>query len=274
MRVDLHIHTQASDGTWTPEQLVDCVRAAGVGLFAAIDHDSVSSVAASELLARKSGLRFIRGVEISSTLNGNLYHILGYGIDPAHKSLQQMLHSNQLRHDASDLEALKILQRDGFPVNLADFEDYQNNPARGGWKALNYLIDRKLCTGVDDCFSRLFGEHRPMPLPVFPSPSEVVKTIADSGGVPILAHPGAQWVNLGEEALDYFQKAGIRGLECYTSYHTADMTRRFVDWCRQRDMLITGGSDCHGDYATGRKLGVPEITLADLHLGDLQYAII
>ncbi len=274
MRVDLHIHSQASDGTWTPEQLVENVRATGIELFAVIDHDSVDSVAACEALARESGLRFIRGVEISSTLNGNLYHILGYGIDPANASLLRMLDENQRRHDGTDLECLHILKRDNFPVDLDDFEAYTNDRSRGGWKALNYLIDRKLCTGVDDCFNRLFGKHRPIPFPVFPAPADVIETIAGAGGVPILAHPGAQWVNSAERILEDFLRMGLRGLECYTSYHKPEAARGFAEWCRRNDRLITGGSDCHGNYATGRKLGVPVINHTDLRLGELENAIL
>ncbi len=274
MRVDLHIHSQASDGTWTPVELVANVRATGIELFAVIDHDSVDSVAECEALARAAGLRFLRGVEISSTQDGNLYHILGYGIDPSNASLLRMLDANQRRHDAIDRECLHILKHDNFPVDLDDFEAYENDRSRGGWKALNYLIDLKLCTGVDDCFNRLFGKHRPIPCPDYPAPAEVLQTIAGAGGVPILAHPGAQWVNSEEGVLESFREMGLRGLECYTSYHKPEVAEGFAGWCRQRDLLITGGSDCHGNYATGRKLGVPAVDHTDLYLGDIENAIL
>jgi len=274
MRVDLHIHSQASDGTWTPIELVANVRTAGIELFAVIDHDSVDSVAECGALALGAGLRFIRGVEISSTLDGNLYHILGYGIDPANDSLQQILYENQRRHDAIDMECLQILKRDGFPVDLEDYETYTNDRSRGGWKALNYLIDLRLCTGVDDYFNRLFGTHRPMPFPVFQAPAEILETIAAAGGVPILAHPGAQWVNSDERILEEFLRMGLRGLECYTSYHKPEVTARFADWCRRRGLLITGGSDCHGDYTAGRKLGIPIVEHTDIYLGDIENAIL
>ncbi len=274
MKVDLHIHTQASDGTWTPAQLVERVCSAGIGLFAAIDHDSINSVAACEALAIKSGLQFMRGVELSTTLNGILYHMLAYGIDPANASLRRLLAENQQRHDAMDLDCLRLLQTDGIPIDIAAFEAYQNNPARGGWKGLNFLIDQGICTGVDDCFSRLFGDHRPMPLPTFPSPAEIIPIVLEAGGVPILAHPGAQWIGISDEVLESFHQTGLRGLECYTIYHDAAMTRRFVDWCRSHDMLITGGSDCHGSYTPKRGLGVPSIEYSDLRLGELANAII
>jgi len=274
MRVDLHIHTQASDGTWTPAQLVAQVRAKGIGLFASIDHDSLNSVAACEALVREHGLRYLRGVELSTTLNGRLYHMLAYGIDLSNESLRRLVESNYRAHEITDLECLHLLKRDNFPIDIADYENYKNNPARGGWKGLNYLIDLGICTGVDDFLNRLFGDHRPMPFPTFPSPAETIATVVAAGGVPILAHPGAQWLNIQEEILEDFRRAGIRGLECYTSYHTPEMAQRFVGWCRRHDLLITGGSDCHGDFVPNRKLGIPLIEDTDLRLGELENAII
>ncbi len=274
MRVDLHIHTQASDGTWTPAQLVEHVQAAGIDLFAVADHDSISSVAACEALARQSGLHFLRGVELNANLNGTQCHILGYGFDPANPALLRLVDSNFRQREISDLECLRILQRDNFPVDLKDYEEYENDPARGGWKGLNYFIDRGVCTNVDDFFGRLFGEHRPMPLPSFPPLAEVVAVIVDAGGVPILAHPGAQWLHMTEEALKVFLQAGIRGLECRTIYHDETATRRFIAWCRRHNLLITGGSDCHGDFVPGRRLGLPTITHTELRLGELEDAII
>lgn len=274
MRVDLHIHTQASDGTWSPPQLVERVRTAGIGLFAVIDHNTMDSVAACEALAHKSGLRFIRGVEISAGLNGILYHILAFGIDPANAALHRLLDSNSRQEELVDLECIHILQRDNFPVNPAEYEAYENNPARGGWKGLNYLIDHGVCTDVDDFFGRLFDERRPLPSPVYPKPAEIFAVILAAGGVPILAHPGANWLHITEEVLEDFRQDGMRGLECYTSYHNIDTTQRFLKWCRRHDLLITGGSDCHGDYVPNRKLGVPSIELTDLRLGELEKAII
>jgi 3',5'-nucleoside bisphosphate phosphatase len=274
MRVDLHIHTHASDGTWSPSQLVDKVRAAGIGLFAAIDHNSMDSVAECEALALRHGLRFLRGVEISASLNGILYHILAYGIDPANPALRQLLVSNAQHEKDADLECIHILQGDNLPVDPAAYKSYENNPSRGGWKGLNYLIDQGICADVDDFFGRLFDAHRPLPLPVYPKPAEVFPIILAAGGTPILAHPGANWLQITEEVVADFRQAGLRGLECYTSYHNKEATQRFLKWCGRHDLLITGGSDCHGDYVSNRKIGVPSIELADLRLGELENAIL
>jgi predicted metal-dependent phosphoesterase TrpH len=273
MKVDLHIHTQASDGTWTPAQLVERVRAAGIGLFATTDHDSIDSVAATEALVRGSGLSYLRGVEVSTTLNGSPYHVAAYGFDPTNPALRRFLHANRQRLEDANLESLCLLRRDGFPVDLAAYEVYENDPARGGWKALNFLIDQGICADTRDFFDRLFGEHRPMPFPTFPSPVEALATVVDAGGVPILAHPGVSWFPTSNAVLEEFRRLGVRGLECYATHHDEAATRRFVSWCRRHDLLITGGSDCHGEFVSHRKLGVPPIDLADLRLGELEERI-
>lgn len=274
MRVDLHIHTQASDGTWTPAQLVEHVRAAGIGLFAVADHDSIGSVTACEALVRGSGLRFLRAVEISTTWHGALYHIIAYGVNPVDQALGQLLAGNRRLLEGANRESLELLRQDGFPVDLAAYDAYASDPARGGWKGLNFLVDQGLCADVRDYFDRLFNANRPVPFPTFPPPAEVIATITAAGGVPILAHPGSPWLPIGDEVLEAFRQAGIRGLECYTSYHDAVISQRFVAWCQRHDLLITGGSDCHGDFAPGRKLGVPPIEDTDLRLGELEDAII
>jgi len=277
MRVDLHIHTRASDGTWTPAQLVEHVRATGIGLFAVADHDSIGSLAECEALVRGSGLRFLRAVEVSTTWNGALYHMLAYGINPASAgsaTLHRLLDSNRRLLEEANRESLELLCKEGFPVDLEAYDAYVNDPGRGGWKGLNFLVDQGLCADVGDYFDRLFNADRPIPFPVFPSPAEVIAAIMAAGGVPILAHPGSPWLPIGEEVLEAFRQAGLRGLECYTSYHDAATSQRFVAWCQRHDLLITGGSDCHGDFAPGRKLGFPPLEDTDLRLGELAERVI
>ena len=97
MRADLHLHTTASDGRWPPDQLLDEVRRAGIGLFAVTDHDSLGSVTETAGLVRHSGLRFLPGVELSSRLDGQGYHLLAYGFDVENPALREMAESNNTR---------------------------------------------------------------------------------------------------------------------------------------------------------------------------------
>lgn len=270
VRVDLHIHTIASDGTWTPAETVAAVRSAGVGLFAVTDHDTAASVALTGRLAAEAGLGFLPGVEISTTLAGHLFHILGYGIDPEGAALRRILAANTALMEEVDHDSIRKLVAAGFPVDYAEFCAYDHDPGRGGWKSLSYLIDKGLCTGVGDFFAELFNAKRGIVFPDFPHPAEAIAAIKEAGGVPVLAHPGSDFHGPAlEETLDMFAAEAIEGVECFHLCHDAATTRRAVEWCDRHDLLITGGSDCHGGFVPARRLGVPEIRLGQLRLGKL-----
>jgi predicted metal-dependent phosphoesterase TrpH len=274
MRADLHIHTTASDGCWSPERLIVELRARTIGLFAIADHDSVASLPQAETLAREAGLAFLRGVEISTHLDGHLFHVLAYGFDLDDPALAVLLEENEGRLSRANEETIRRLINTGFRIDLDDYIAYNHDRTRGGWKALNFLIDRGFCAGVHDYFENLVA-HGPIEPPSFPHPADVVAVIREAGGVPVLAHPGVslRHVGISDESLCPFLDFGIAGLECYSPSHNETTTRLCLDWCARHDLLTTGGSDCHGGFV-GRELGVPAVETADLRLGELEGRIV
>ena len=269
MRVDLHIHTTASDGCWSPEQVVSHVLEEGIGLFAVTDHDSVANVGQSQSLAREADLAFLTGVEISASFDGRLAHILGYGIDIHNKALCELLESNYGLLSGYNDESIRQLAAAGVPLDLQDYARYERDPARGGWKSLDYLIDQGLCKNVDDFFRRI-DVTIDVPLPRFPHPTRVAEVIRGAGGVPVLAHPG-NMVRDGSttrDVLTWVLDFEVSGLECYSSYHDETFTQACLGFCDQHDLLITGGSDCHGGFV-GRPLGIPVVDTDLLELGEL-----
>lgn len=274
MRADLHIHTIASDGCWTPERVCVEVQARNIGLFAVADHDSIDSLSSVRVLAQEAGLAFLNGVEISSLVEDNLFHILAYGFDPSHSALALLLRENRAKLNRVNEDVLHRLVAAGYEIELDDYAAYEYDPTRGGWKVLNFLIDRGFCTDVDDYFRNLIAKL-PTVWPPFPHPAQAITIIREAGGVPILAHPGASMRREGitEEKLNRFLDFGIAGLECYSHYHDEAMTGFFLDRCARHDLLVTGGSDCHGGFV-GRELGVPIVDTADLRLGELAGRII
>lgn len=275
MRVDLHIHTTASDGSWTPAEVVAHARQAGVGLFAVADHDSLAAVPATAELARQAGLAFLPAAEVSTLTDGTVLHILAYGADPADAPLNRLLQANRARMDWLNEETMQRLVAAGYPIDMEAYAAYQRDPSRGGWKALNFLIDTGVCRDVGDFFDRLFvGSIRP-PNPDFPHPTEAVAAIRAAGGLPVVAHPGMSLrrQGLSAETLAPLLAFDIAGLECYSSYHDPATTALCLDFCARHDLLVTGGSDCHGSFA-GRTLGVPPVDTADLRLGPLEARIV
>jgi len=267
VKVDLHIHTTASDGSWTPEQLVSQIQQAGISFFAVTDHDTVANVTETEQLAATAGIGFCTGVEISTTLKRQSFHILGYKINLQTAALQQLLKHNYELMEEADHDSIKKLIAAGIKLDYQEYVDYQHNPARGGWKSLSFLIDKGLCTDAKDFFANLFTPLAGITFPEFPSPVKAIETIRQAGGIPVLAHPGSAFHGTElEETLNYFGKVDIAGVECYHPSHKAETVRAAIAWSRRHNKLITGGSDCHGVFLPDRRLGYPDIRLNELTL--------
>jgi predicted metal-dependent phosphoesterase TrpH len=269
LRADLHLHTTASDGRWPPQQLIDEVQRGGIDLFSVTDHDALGSLAETAERVRGSGLRFLPGVEVSARLNGQLYHLLGYGFELTDPDLVDLIEANNARLLCGSDDAVRLLAGAGYPISLGDYATYTWDRRRGGWKGLNFLIDQGLCRDVHGYFNELFGGELTHPEPDYPPPEKVIAVVRRAGGVVVLAHPGAPFCNgLDARRLDELVEMGLAGLECYSFHHDAAMTRSFLEYCHHRGLLVTGGSDCHGGFA-GRALGVPPVHVSDLTLGEL-----
>ena len=182
VRADLHIHTTASDGTWTPAELIDEAQKQQLGLIAVTDHDSVANVAEAMTLAAAAGITVLPAAEICSTKEDLSFHILGYGIDIHNKQLLELMQHNEALLEQKDVDSIHLLARDGWPVDEADFARYTYDRRRGGWRALAYLIDKGLCTGVGDFFQRIFTPEHDLGFPEFPAISEVITAIHAAGG--------------------------------------------------------------------------------------------
>ena len=229
-KVDLHIHSTASDGTWTPPELVAAAEQAGLGIIAVTDHDSVANIAETVRLAREAGITCVPGVEVCSTKDGISFHILGYGISLDNKPLLELLAHNTHLLEQKDDDSVEMLIKDGWPLDFEEFKRYTYDRRRGGWKSLAYLIDKGLCTGVDDFFKNVFTPEHNLGFPTFPSIGEVIAAIHGAGGVALCAHAAS--------SLD---------------------TELLLTHCRAEGMLISGGSDCHGAFVPSRHLGKPDV---------------
>lgn len=267
MKADMHIHTTASDGTWNPEELVKNLLQAGIGLFAVTDHDSTENVAEAARLAGEHGLQMINGVEVNTSYENRNYHILGLGIDPGNRELQDLLKRNRDLMRQKDDESIHYLEGRHPEVRFEEYLSYINHPERGGWKALNYLIDKQLCHSHRDFFDLFRDWGNPFEKLIFASPGEAVIAIKEAGGVPILAHPGAAFYDPDyRTVISYMITAGIGGIECYHPENSPEITRYCLEICESLDLLVTGGSDCHGEFLAARRLGNPDIRLGQLRI--------
>lgn len=267
VRADLHIHTTASDGTWTPAELISEAQRAGLGLIAVTDHDSVANVAEAGRLAAEAGIQLIPGAEICSTKENLSFHILGYGIDITNKPLLELMQHNEALLEQKDVDSIHLLARDGWDVDEEEFARYTYDRRRGGWRALAYLIDKGLCTGVSDFFQRIFTPEHDLGFPTFPSIAEVISAIHGAGGVALCAHAASGFHGPGlEKVMDLLRVEKFDGFECYHSNHSEEGTQRLLQHCKKHGLFISGGSDCHGMFVPSRHLGEPYVDTGMLNL--------
>lgn len=267
VKIDMHIHTTASDGTWTIEQLIENLILNDIKIFSVTDHDSLKNTEKAGNLAIGAGLKFIQGIEINTFYNKTNYHILGYGIDPHNKGLNELTLKNKKLLEANNQKSISFLESKGLNVALEEYLEYNNDFSRGGWKALNYAIDKGLCTNYIEFMQILVKWGNPFEKEGFPSPGEAIEVIIAAGGIPVLAHPGAAFYGSDfMNTIQFILGQGIKGIECYHPENNLEVLNYCINICKSKKLFITGGSDCHGDFVKSRKLGQPDIRLAMLDL--------
>lgn len=270
MKTDLHIHTTASDGTWTPEVLVENILKAGIKIFAVTDHDSIDNVLNTRKLAEKNNLKFITGVEISAVYNKKTYHILSYGLDINFSEINNILVHNRNASEQKARQNIEYLINNGYSISLEEYDSYSYARERGGWKALNYLMDKGLCGNHIDYFKLFKDTSSPFNDIKFAPVDMVIPAVKKAGGIPVIAHPGANvYKDDYREIISLMFDSGIEGVECYHPENSSEVTKYALNFCRKNNLFITGGSDCHGDFVKARGLGKPKVNAGQLKLGNL-----
>ncbi len=267
MYIDLHMHTTASDGAWTRSELLNLLAEYNITIFAVTDHDTTQNSQPMISEAEARGMHCISGVEIS-TLYDREYHITCYGIDFEHSGLQSLLSYNREERAALNRETVCLLAEQDARINFEQYESYTYDPIRGGWKSLNFLIDQGIINDIPGYFA--ITQHLNMRVEC-PPPEIVIQTVKHAGGFPFLAHPNVYQggERMSRDQLMQWRDFGIAGIECYSpSVNDLSDTRYYIDFCKQNDLLISGGSDYHGPFLT-RPLGDPLITRDMLDLGGL-----
>lgn len=269
-QIDLHVHSTCSDGTFTPTQLVDYAIEKGLAAFALTDHDTVDGL--DEAIAYADRLRatlspeqaykvpeIIPGIELSSEYFGQDIHIVGLYLDHHNESfagkLQEFVDSRILRNQ----KMCRLLQEAGLDITyealLQEFPDAVITRAHYA----NYMLKKGYVSSVREAFERYVGDHCPCYVPREKiTPAQAVSLILDAGGVPILAHPILY--HLSDKNLDKLvgelKQAGLRGIEAIYSTYKPHEEREIRALATKYDLLLSGGSDFHGDNKPGLDLAV------------------
>ena len=254
--IDLHLHTTASDGRCTPRELVERVASSGVSMMAVTDHDTVAAVAEVRAVALDSGMQAISGVEITAVEEGLDIHMLGYLFDPLDETLSAFLLTSRAARIArveaigSRLAALGVLVDLGPLLRQATNE---NGRSVGRPLVAQAMVAAGHVADTQEAFDRWLGNGCPGCVPrEGPTPEAVIEVIHQAGGIVSLAHPG----KLGLTArIASLAEAGLDAVEAFHPDHDASLVSQYIQIARDLDLLLTGGSDFHGDPAHGRVPG-------------------
>ena len=256
MLVDLHIHTYYSDGTMSPKEVVEDAKRKNLGIIAITDHDVLDSYEELKVEAEKAGIIAIRGVEIDSIFEGHLVHLLAYKFEDTEKLFKLINHAKEQLLETS-IELIRRMENDYEGISLEDYNSYEYERRKGGWKGIHYLHDRKITEGLFDGV-KFYGKydcgHEKF---AFPSVGEVCNTVHDANGYVVLAHPCNYYSNKNKEEilekLEILKNLGIDGVECYYPANSDLMTNTCLEFCKDNNLIITAGSDGHGDFGAVSK---------------------
>lgn len=259
MRLDLHVHTTASDGTLSPLDVVGLAAGGGLDVLAITDHDTVAGIPAAMDAAGEFSLRIIPGIEVSSTHEDEEYHILGYFIDPQADSMRTHERHAVARRERRMDEMITRLSGQGLLIEMADVIDAAgpDRSAIARPHLARALVSRGYAKSVPDAFDRLIGDGHPAFVPTrLATPAEAIGVILDAGGIPVWAHPPMDALH---GLLPAFVEAGLRGLEVFRPRTTPRHLRKLEQAAEGAGLIVTGGSDWH-DPERGYPLGTFFVT--------------
>lgn len=248
---DLHIHTTYSDGTMTPEEVVDDALRCGVSTIAITDHDSVDGHIIACRYGQGKNIHIIPGIEFSSYLSPSEVHILGYFIDVNNIFLQKMIQQsrddrvNRIRDMVDKLHTLHV------DIDAQEIFVLAGPGSPGRMHVAETLWKRGYCDTILESFSKYIGDNKPAYVPKKTLTSQqAIELIRDAGGVAVLAHPG---LTQRDHIIEDLVKCGLQGIEVYYPTHTPQAVKKYLKIAKKYDLAITGGSDFHGE----RRLDCP-----------------
>lgn len=244
MNIDLHAHTTASDGILSPEELVNEAHSKQVTHLAITDHDRLAGIAPATVAAARFGITIVPGVEVSTVVDGASLHILGLFVDPGSDVLRGYLDRLVEARHRRGQQMVELLQKIGISITFEEVLANAKGAALGRNHVARTLLGKGLVTSRKDAFERYLKKDRPAFVPYEQShPRDAIATIAAASGRSFLAHPG---MVRNQDLIPRLVEWGISGLEVVHPEHGPDQVKRYREFCRDRGLLCSGGSDYHG----------------------------
>lgn len=267
--IDLHIHSTFSDGSFTPEELVAKAKAIKLKAIALTDHDCTDGIDRflsagstnnqSSYDKNNTALLCIPGVEISADIAHGTMHILGYFISHHNVTLQRILKEIQDGRDERNKQILKKLNELGFKLSWHEVASIAQGDVIGRPHFAMAILKRGYVKSIHEAFAKYLAKGQPAYAERYKlGPAECIQAICNANGLAVLAHPFT--LDLPEKELEIFigkmVEAGLNGIEIYYPEHTVKQIRSYKKISQKFNLLVTGGTDFHGEAVPGIQLGI------------------
>jgi len=249
-KTDLHIHTNFSDGVFTPEKIVDTAVDVGLQAIAITDHDNILAYDAAQKHIKENNLsdkiEIIRGIEINTLYKNYEVHILGYFMDVTKPDFVELLKVQQQARIKQTKEIIKLLaQKEGIKIK---FEDITKQVAKGGSIGRPHIAKAITAaggtTGIMEAYAKYIHDDSPVYVQrKTVSPFDAVEILYDAGGIPVIAHPHD--IDIAEPLIKELMNYGLRGIEAYHRKHSPACVEYFSSMAEELGLIVTGGSDFH-----------------------------
>ena len=257
--IDLHVHTTASDGQYTPSQIIQKASEKNIKVIAITDHDTTAGLKEALEEGKKLGVTVVPGIELNITFPTGEFHLLGHGLKEPSKSLTNIVENVIKNRNDRNLQIIEKMNADGVPLTIEEITNDYPNTVIGRPHFAAELVKLKVVKNRQQAFDQYLARGRKWYVPrICTNLDEAIVAIRDSGGVPVLAHPMSlylSWGRLPDFLKDCYEK-GIVGIEAFHPGARVTECLRLEELGRKLGFIITAGSDFHGEkIRADRKLG-------------------
>ena len=256
--IDLHVHSTASDGTFTPAELVNEAKKAGLFAFALTDHDTVDGIAEAKAAAKAADIELIPGVELSCDYNGTEIHMVGLFLDESTPKLLEHLQRFRDNRDNRNQKMYQKLSELGFEITEEALREMFPDAVLTRAHVARFLLDKGYIASIAEAFEKYIGDGCPCNIPREKiSPQEAVRLIHEAGGKAVLAHPILYHLSDGDlrSLIASCMECGLEGIEAFYSTYQAEDERYICRLAEEYGLALSGGSDFHGRNKPQIKLG-------------------
>jgi hypothetical protein len=250
---DLHLHTIFSDGAYSPQDLIRESSRCALSAISVVDHDTVEGIVPVKEKALAENIEVLAGIELTAEFQGLEIHILGYLIDYNNKEFIEKLKTLKQNRIERIYKIAQKLKNIGIDLNPQTVFEISKHGTVGRLHVARVMLKEGKVASISEAFQKFIGDKCPAYVLGFRfSPLEAIRLIKDVGGIPVLAHPYSMH---NDDLIIKFIDYGLMGLEVYYPEHSQSMMNFYLNLAKKHSLLVTGGSDCHGDAKPEIRIG-------------------